>query len=410
MSRDLELARAARAIFDRADDENREPTAEEQWAAKAMLDEAEALRTKSGRRFAPPGGMSPEQAALFGMASATAYHGPRPGDLFVKSDGWRKVSDPATRGQQWSTGAVDVGDLLGKAGTVLESAQGAGLIPAPQVVPGVVSTLFEPLSVAQLFSQQQATTSQVRYVVEGTAVSGAAGVAEGGEKPESDLAFSTVDEPVKKVATFLTVSDELFEDAPAVQQYLNGRLALFVRAEEERQVLRGAGTNELVGLMDVSRGINHYTRQAADDYAVCLARVIANTAGSSFLQPDAIVLHPSDWLTTRLIRDGAGGTTGAYLGGGPIVGSYGIGGAASAGLFGQRLWDTQVVLSTQVGVGTALVGAFRQGGAVYRRGGVTVEASNSHESYFKYDLVALRAESREALCVYRPSAFTEVIF
>jgi hypothetical protein len=37
---------------------------------------------------------------------------------------------------------------------------------------------------------------------------------------------------------------------------------------------------------------------------------------------------------------------------------------------------------------------------------VVVEATNSHSDYFTRDLVAVRAEQREALLVYRPSAFT----
>ena len=42
---------------------------------------------------------------------------------------------------------------------------------------------------------RQANSNAVRYPIEGTATSGAAGVAEGGDKPPSDLAYSTVDEP-----------------------------------------------------------------------------------------------------------------------------------------------------------------------------------------------------------------------
>lgn len=61
--------------------------------------------------------------------------------------------------------------------------------------------LFQPLSFESLLLAGQATTNTVRYAVEGTATSGAAGVAEAGLKPESTLAFSTLDEPIKKVAT-----------------------------------------------------------------------------------------------------------------------------------------------------------------------------------------------------------------
>ena len=86
--------------------------------------------------------------------------------------------------------------------------------------------------------------------------------------------------------------------------------------EEERQLLRGTGTNELIGLFNRTGGqaINLYTKLAADDNTVALARVIANTRGSSFLQPDAVIMHPTNWLNSRLLRDGTGGTAGNYLG------------------------------------------------------------------------------------------------
>jgi HK97 family phage major capsid protein len=98
--------------------------------------------------------------------------------------------------------------------------------------------------------------------------------------------MSETTEAVRKIATVLPVSDELLEDSPSIQAYLNGRLALFVKMEEERQLLRGAGSgsNELVGLFGRS-GINQYTKGAADDNAVTLARVIANSAGSAFWRP-----------------------------------------------------------------------------------------------------------------------------
>ena len=41
----------------------------------------------------------------------------------------------------------------------------------------------------------------------------AAAVAEGGLKPESVLGYSTLDEPIEKVATTVIISDELLEDA-----------------------------------------------------------------------------------------------------------------------------------------------------------------------------------------------------
>ena len=45
---------------------------------------------------------------------------------------------------------------------------------------------------------------------------------------------------------------------------------------------------------------------------------------------------------------------------------------------------------------------------MWRRGGLSVEATNSHSNYFQLNLVAIRAEERLGLAVYRPAGFTEV--
>jgi HK97 family phage major capsid protein len=260
--------------------------------------------------------------------------------------------------------------------------------------------------------QSQTSASQVRYIVEGTATSGAAGVAETAAKPESTLAYSEVVEPVKKIATVLPISDEMLDDAPSIQSYLNERLTTFVKIEEERQLLRGNGTNELVGLFNRAgnQAINAYSKGAvaSDDNAAAIARVIANTRGSSNVEPDYVVMHPTNWLNTRLIRDGTGGTVGQYLGGGPFTGAYG-GGAAPAGLFGGLLWSKPVVLSSVVGLGTALVGNFSQAAHIWRRGGLSVEATNSHQDWFQKNISMIRAEERLGLGLYRPSAFTAVV-
>jgi HK97 family phage major capsid protein len=413
---DVDMPRTAKSfadeideIWNAADREGRDLTSAERIHVSELVVQAKGQQDieksiqEIGLQLGPAGGNV--------VRFDGSHTGGGPGDVFIASKGYQKIADPSLRGQQWSTGPVEVSSthILVK-GTMLETGvggPGGGPVP-PFYQPGIVDKLFEPLGVRDVFGQSTTTASQVRYVVEGTALSGAAGVAEAGAKPESTIAMSEVVEPVKKIATTLPISDELLEDAPSIQSYLNGRLSLFVSIEEERQLLRGTGTNELIGLFNRTGGqaINLYTRLAADDNTVALAKVIANTRGSSFLQPDCIVLHPTNWLNSRLLRDGTGGTAGQYFGGGPFGGAYGNGGAP--GLFGESLWNTRVVLSTVVGLGTALVGNFGQGAHVYRRGGVSVEATNSHSDLFVKDITMLRAEERLGLGLYRPAAFTAV--
>jgi HK97 family phage major capsid protein len=396
------------AMWTRAEREGRDLTAGERSHMEELVEAAKSQHSIEQEIKGLSRDIGAPLLTGFGVNGTGAARGGGPGDVFVASKGYQDIRDAGSRPQSFSSGLIEVSRTpLSMKGTLLESTSGGpggGLTPA-SYAPGVVEKLFEPLGVADVFSSSTTTGSQIRYVVEGTATNAAAGVAEAGSKPESTLVMSEVVEPIKKIATWLPVSDELLEDAPSIQSYLNGRLSLFVKLEEERQLLRGTGTNELVGIFGRS-GINQYTKLAADDNSVALAKVIANTAGSSFLAPDTIVMHPSNWLNTRLLRDGTGGTVGQYYGGGPFSGAYGNGGAA--GMFGQQLWNTKVVLSNYVGAGTALVGNFGQAAHIWRRGDVSVEASNSHDTFFRFNLTALRAEERLGLGVYRPVAFTEV--
>ena len=337
------------------------------------------------------------------------------GEAFVQSDQYRKALEVWKGGgrslESWSTGAVAVDTK----GTLLEgggspgSGTGGGLISVPQVVPGVVQTLFQRLTFADLMLEGQADGNTIRYVVEGTATSGAAGVAEAAPKPESTLALSTVDERIKKIATLLPVSDEMIEDAPAIQSYINGRLSLFIRIEEERQLFRGAaGGNEVQGIL-TSRGVPVYAGgTTVGNYAVQLFAALNGLRGSAFVEPDWVVIHPTDYQKLRLLTD----TAGQFFGGGPFQGPYGNGQniPSSSQIEGAQdsLWNKPVVVTPGIGgAGTALIGT-RANAQVWRKGGVSVEATNSHSTFFANNLVAIRAEERLGLAVYRPTAYVQV--
>jgi HK97 family phage major capsid protein len=119
------------------------------------------------------------------------------------------------------------------------------------------------------------------------------------------------------------------------------------------------------------------------------------------------VLHPSDWETIRLLKD----TANQYYGGGPFMGPYGGGSNVSAS--GQvagatdSIWNKAVYLTATIGAGTALVGN-SQSAQVWSRGGLQVEATNSHASNFTLDLTVIRAERRFGLTCLRPDGFVEV--
>lgn len=327
------------------------------------------------------------------------------GEQFIESKGYKQLIESGLNGE-WKTGQID---LTTKA--TVTTTPGTALTPAVYQ-PGVVETLYQPPTVADLMPSGQAGASIIRYVEEGTGGTAGAGVtnaadsvSEGDAKPESALAFEEVSEPVQKIATFLPVSDEMLEDAPMIQSYINQRLSLFIRLAEDDQLLNGSGTApDISGLLD--RSINTYPAGTVDNNAVAIFKAANNTRGSSFLSPDSIVLNPANWGVTRLLTD----QNDQFFGGGPFYGPYGgPQGPASANRFSaDNIWGLNVVVTSAIGAGTALLGSFRQAAQVFRKGGLTVEASNSHSDFFQKNLTAIRAEERLALAVYRPAAFTQI--
>jgi HK97 family phage major capsid protein len=414
------------AIYKKADDESRDPTDEERLEVESHLKALEALKRERaeaeeniktlarvdelGRELGPAvpsmSVKSEPQDRVFQSAQKTL------GEAFVSSKGYKDaITEYREQGgrfrEGFSTGAV----ALESKGTFLEGAGGGGgaiAATVPQVVPGVVDKLFQRLTVADLFLSGQASTNSIRYVVEGTATSGAAGVAEGGTKPESTVGLTTTDEPIKKIATFLPVSDEMLEDAPAIQSYINGRLSLFVKIEEERQLLRGtSGGNEVQGLL-TSRSVPVYAGgTAVGNKAVQLFKAMNGMRGSAFLEADWIALHPGDWEDIRLLTD----TAGQFFGGGPFQGPYGNGRNFDASnqlnAATDTIWNKPVYVTSAIGAGTAIVGT-QSSAQVWRRGGMSVEASNSHSNFFQLNLIAIRAEERLGLAVYRPGGYVEV--
>jgi HK97 family phage major capsid protein len=265
--------------------------------------------------------------------------------------------------------------------------------------PGVLPILFQRLTVADLMPNTTTSGNTFRYVKETTATNAASTVAEGGTKPEGAFDFDVVDEPVRKIAVIQKVADEALDDIEWLRQYLNGRLALFVRIREEQQLLTGNGTApDIRGILNRS-GLTAAQAKGADTIAAAVHKEITKIRVASFLEPDALVFHPNDWEAARLEAD----SNGQYFGGGPFTGPYGVNGIA-----GDSYWGQRVVVTTAMTENTVLVGAFATAAEVVRRSGLVVDMTNSDQDDFIKNLVTLRAEERLALAVYRPAAFGTV--
>lgn len=317
------------------------------------------------------------------------------GDAFVKSAAYKAAAQGRTG--TWSSGAVDVG-VKATATTI------ASPIVQPGAVQGPFPILTQANHVRDLLPQGTTDSNAVPVVRETTATNAAAGVAEGAEKPESTLVFTQVNEPVKKIATFLPVSDEFFEDVSGMRSYIDSRLGGFVLDAEDGQLLTGAGAGNNVQGIQTRTGIQTGTLAALKTASGAVNPTVADAVyaaitairTNAFVEPDGAVFHPTNWMAVRLLKD----TADQYFGGGPFTGAYGNAG----GIASNNIWGLPVVVTARETLHTALVGSFQQA-MIFQRSGLTVEATNSHEDFFQLNLVAIRAEERLALAVFRPAAF-----
>lgn len=324
------------------------------------------------------------------------------GVQFVESDGYKNLVKAGLKGGNWTSGQIEIKTTLSE-GTVASPGPGFAPVAIPTLLPGVVDIRFQPLVVADLFPQGTTETPLIRYLVETTATNAAAATLEGGAYPESALAFDKVDEPLKKLTTFLPITDEMLEDWKQAQSYIDARLRLFIGLTEQAELLTGSGTDpHLKGLLNRA-GLAVTIPQAgqtgpplipASDNAMdAIYRQITQIRITSFMEPDSIVIDPVGWEDILLSKN----LQGNYYANGPF-----------ADATNPMLWGKKAVPTPAMPATTALVGAFAQAAQIFRKGGITVEASNSHQDYFAKGLVAIRAEQRAALAVYRPGAFGEV--
>lgn len=408
LERDLRDAlKPARELAEKAKSENRDLTEDEQRDMQGHIEKGRNIRVLFEKAknelgllnqidelgsILGAGGDAPGDGSGTGKAKGSM------GDQFVRSPGYKSLMERGFGAGTWTTGPVEL-EVGGKT-LLAEGTSLTGEVIGPDRQPGVLPYLFERLTVADLLAPGNTMAPVVRYLEETTSTNNASTVAEGITKPESALAFTAVDESVRKIATILPVTDEMLEDWGQIRSYIDARLRLFVQLREEQQLLTGNGVApDLRGIMNrtgvQSQALSGDTRPDAVYKAITKIRV-----GALGLEPDAMVIHPNDWQDFRLQKDAVGGQ---YFGGGPFTGAYGNGTIAP-----DSLWGLRVVVTTAMTEGTALVGAFRTAAQIFRKGGIAVEASNSHSTFFAENKTAIRAEERLALAVYRPAAFCKV--
>ena len=171
------------------------------------------------------------------------------------------------------------------------------------------------------------------------------------------------------------------------------------------QIIAGGGSGaNLTGILNVS-GINTFDFSSFSGNLKRVGQIyeaITEIQKDSFLSPDAIIMHPSDWYQT--VTEVNAVTTSGSLN--PLF----VGAGQFGGAVGQTMWGLPVVLDTTRPAGTPIVGVFGGGQAchIVARQGMEVAMSDSHDENFVKDIMVMKATVRLGFPVYRPTAFCTI--
>lgn len=277
------------------------------------------------------------------------------------------------------------------------------LLPVGQPVPPVPRRAR--LWLRDLLPSMTTTLAQIPYVQElnpttyegaSGATGGAQTVAEAGTKPSAQLSFQGQTARPTVVAATLVISKQLFEDSPAVVQYINGRLPYLTRFQEDYQYLQGNGTwPNIPGILNQS-GIQSQSYTSiggtANDRAQTIAlsmALVEDHDGS----PNAVVMYPDDaW---KMFANRAAGGSGTFDAGTPFS------------ALPLTVWGVQSYRSRAYPALQALVGDFQLGGMIVDREQVNVQLYR--ERYAEQNLILLICEERTGVMWFRPDLFVSTL-
>jgi len=191
------------------------------------------------------------------------------------------------------------------------------------------------------------------------------------------------------LAHWIPASEQVLEDAPMLAGMIDGRLRYGLDLEEEDELLNGDGTaGTLNGLVNQATAFTGgKTNQTALDTLLKAFLQIS----LSYYEASGVVLHPTDWTNILILKD----TQGRYLFGDPH------------GQTSPQVWSKPVVATAAQTQGQFIAGAFNMAAEIFDREDAMVRISDQHADFFIRNMVAVLAEKRLALALYRSAAIVK---
>lgn len=311
------------------------------------------------------------------------------GAEFIESDTYRDRGEGNFR-----SGEVEVRNLL----TSFDTGNGSNeFVPVGQPFLAPQGIRRMRFFLRDLIPSGPTGLNSIPYIVEHTPAtdeSGAETVSEASAKPEVTMEFDRVDATVQKIAAWLQITEEAYNDAPTLRAYIDGRLAYMLAFREEAQLLSGNGTSpNIKGILSFS-GVQTQAAVAEDlagTVGLAMAKV-ENVDGYA----DGVAINPITFWTGVVERHSSQ-IDGSATGNGNLP-------FASPDL---PIFGATTIRTRGLATNKALVGCYGMGAQIFDRARPTIKSTDSHASLFISNTLVILAEERLALAVHRPDFFVD---
>lgn len=299
------------------------------------------------------------------------------GQQVVEAESFKNFAEGGARG----TIRVNVKAITSATGS------GAALIQ-PDRRPDVIPLPRVRLTIRDLLAPGTTTSNSIEYVRQTAFTNAAAVVAEGAQKPESNITWTPVTTPVRTIAHWVPVSRQAMDDAAQLMSLIDTDLRYGLDLAEEREILSGDGTGQhLNGLITQATEYAAAFTPTAGTRLDTIRLAILQSVQAGY-PANGIVINPLDWAGIELTKT----SEGAYLFANPTS------------VAGPRLWGLPVVETPEMDADTFLVGAFNIAAQIFDRMGTEVLVSSEDRDNFVKNMLTVRAEKRLALAVKLPAA------
>ena len=282
-----------------------------------------------------------------------------------------------------------------------------GVLPIERI-PGIVPEARQTLTIADMLVRTPTTQAIIDFVKVNAGPAIASPQTEANDKGENGMTFTSVSEKVQTIATWIPASRQVLDDMAELLTFLQTTLPYYVNLEEERELLGGAGTTDLHGLVTQATAYDTTLTPVVGGWnrIDIIGRVIQQIMTAKEMEPTFVALNPVDYWSIRLTKD----SYGRYILGDPMQNGM-IMTSGGMAMNAPNVFGLTLVPTTSMTSGTFLVGSGSPIAAEIRdRMSMQIEIATQHASFFTANLVAIRAEKRAALIVKRPASFIKGTF